>query len=94
LTEFGRTPRITGGGRNHYPFCYSAAFAGAGIRGGQVYGRSDSQGARPADLPCSPDDLHATILHALGIPPDSPLIDVQGRPVAICDGRPLPLFSS
>ena len=92
LTEFGRTPRISGNGRDHYPFCYSVAFAGGGIRGGQVYGRSDSQGARPADFPCGPGDLHATILHALGIPLDSTLTDVQGRPQAISDGRPLPLF--
>jgi len=93
LTEFGRTPRMTGTGRNHYPFCYSVAFAGGGIRGGQVYGRSDSQAARPVDFPCGPGDLHATILHALGIPLDSTLVDVQGRPQAIGDGRPLPLFS-
>ena len=93
LTEFGRTPRIMGTGRNHYPFCYSVVFAGGGIRGGQVYGRSDSQAARPLDFPCQPDDLQATILHALGIPLDSTLIDVQGRPLAISDGRPLPLFT-
>jgi len=93
LTEFGRTPRIQGNGRNHYPFCYSMAFAGGGIRGGQVYGRSDSQAARPADFPCGPNDLQATILHALGIPLDSMLVDVQGRPQTISDGRPLPLFA-
>jgi hypothetical protein len=92
LTEFGRTPRMTGTGRNHYPFCYSVVFAGGGIRGGQVYGRSDSQAARPLDFPCQPDDLQATILHALGIPLDSTLIDVQGRPLTISDGQPLPLF--
>ncbi|MGH7225052.1 MAG: DUF1501 domain-containing protein, partial [Gemmataceae bacterium] len=92
LTEFGRTPRLTGTGRNHYPFCYSVAFAGGGIRGGQVHGRSDSQAARPLDFPCQPNDLQATILHALGIPLDSTLIDVQGRPQTISDGRPLPLF--
>jgi Protein of unknown function (DUF1501) len=92
MTEFGRSPRIMGTGRDHYPFCYSAAFAGGGIRGGQVYGRSDSQGARPLDFACGPGDVHATILHALGIPLDSVLLDVQGRPRAISDGRPLPLF--
>lgn len=93
LTEFGRTPRMEGSGRNHYPFCYSVAFAGGGIRGGQVYGRSDSQAARPRDFPCQPDDLQATILHALGIPLDATLTDVQGRPLAISDGRALPLFT-
>jgi hypothetical protein len=92
LTEFGRTPRMTGTGRNHYPFCYSVVFAGGGIRGGQLYGRSDSQAARPVDFPCRPDDLQATILHALGIPLDSRLIDAQGRPLALSDGQPLPVF--
>lgn len=91
LTEFGRTPKIAGTGRGHHPFCYSAALAGGGIRGGQVYGSSDRQGALPHDLPCGPSDLHATILHALGIPLDSHLSDFQGRPQAITNGRTLPL---
>jgi uncharacterized protein (DUF1501 family) len=91
LTEFGRTPQCGNGGRDHYPFCYSVALAGGGIRGGQVYGSSDRQGALPRDLPCGPNDLHATIFHALGIPLDSHLTDFQGRPQAITDGRPLPL---
>jgi hypothetical protein len=92
LTEFGRTPKVSGGGRNHYPFCYSVALAGGGIRGGQVYGSSDRLGAHPRDLPCGPNDLHATIFQALGIPLDSYLEDYQGRPQALTDGRPLPLF--
>jgi uncharacterized protein (DUF1501 family) len=92
LTEFGRTPRISGNGRDHYPFCYSVALAGGGIRCGQVYGSSDRLGAHPRDLPCGPNDLHATIFQALGIPLDSHLEDYQGRPQALTDGRPLPLF--
>lgn len=92
LTEFGRTPKISGNGRDHYPLCYSVAFAGGGIRGGQVYGRSDRRGAEPAELACGPNDLHATIFQALGIPLDSHLQDNLGRPLAITDGQPLPLF--
>jgi hypothetical protein len=91
LTEFGRSPKIMKTGRNHYPFCYSVALAGAGIRGGQVYGSSDRIGAHPSEQPCGPNDLHATIFHALGIPLDSHLEDLQGRPLPITDGRPLPL---
>jgi hypothetical protein len=91
LTEFGRTPKCGNGGRDHYPFCYSVALAGGGIRGGQVYGSSDRHGAFPRDLPCGPNDLHATIFQALGIPLESALTDLQGRPQAITDGRPLPL---
>lgn len=93
LTEFGRTPKINrGAGRDHYPNCYSVAFAGGGIRGGQVYGASNKLGAEPAEAPCGPPDLHATIFHALGIPPHSHITDLADRSVAISDGKPLPLF--
>ena len=93
LTEFGRTPKINrGAGRDHYPNCYSVAFAGGGIQGGQVYGRSDPVGAEPADKACGPPDLHATIFHALGIEPDIVIHDPVGRPLPICDGSPLALF--
>src|SRR5207249_5993292 len=84
LTEFGRTPRINGGaGRDHYPLCYSVAFSGGGIRGGQVYGSSDRLGAFPRDLPCGPNDLHATIFRALGIPLEAHLQDNFGRSFSI-----------
>lgn len=93
LTEFGRTPRLNGAaGRDHFPNCYSVAFAGAGIRGGQVYGRSDAIASAPADAPCGPADLHATIFHALGISADAHVHDSLGRPMPLCDGVPLPLF--
>ena len=93
LTEFGRTPRLNGGqGRDHFPNCYSLALAGGGIRGGQVFGRSDAIAATPAERPCGPQDIHATIFHALGIPLDSQVQDALGRLLPLCDGRPLPLF--
>jgi uncharacterized protein (DUF1501 family) len=93
LTDFGRTPRINGGaGRDHYPNAYSIFLAGGGVRGGQVYGSSDRIGAEPRDLPTGPADVHATIFHALGIPLDAHLHDLTGRPVALTDGRVLPLF--
>jgi hypothetical protein len=68
------------------------AFAGGGVRGGQVHGRSDRIAAAPADRPCGPGDLHATIFHALGISPEAHLRDALGRPLALTDGQPLPLF--
>jgi hypothetical protein len=93
LTEFGRTPKINGAsGRDHYPNVYSVVLAGGGVRGGQVYGRSDRHAAEPAELPCGPNDLHATIFHALGIPADAQLEDNLGRPLSVTDGRALPLF--
>lgn len=89
--EFGRTPRISRGnaGREHWPRCYSAALAGGGIRGGQVIGASDKWAAHPTTDPVSPDDLGATILHALGIDPATQLHDPLGRPLRINDGEPL-----
>ena len=93
LTDFGRTPKINGnGGRDHHPGVYSVAFAGGGIRGGQIYGASDSSGTEPTSGACSPADLHATVYNALGIDHHAELHDQEGRPFRICDGEPLPLF--
>lgn len=92
FTEFGRTPRISNNGRDHYPRVYSIALAGGGIRGGQVYGQSDRIGAFPRDNPVGPNDLHATIFTALGIPLAAQIHDADGRPHPLCTGRPLPLF--
>ena len=93
LTDFGRTPKINGGaGRDHFPGVYSAVFAGGGIRGGQVYGKSNPTGYEPAEQACGPPDLHATIFHALGIDTDHMIYDADDRPLVLCAGKPLPLF--
>jgi hypothetical protein len=89
--EFGRHPRISKGnaGREHWPRCYSAALAGGGVAGGQVHGASDRWAAYPSRDPVSPDDLGATILHALGIDPTRELRDPIGRPLRINGGSPV-----
>lgn len=73
--EFGRTPTISRGasaiGRDHWPNCYSAMLAGAGIKGGTVYGSSDRQAAYVKDGKVSPEDFTATLFHALDIPPET-----------------------
>ena len=93
LTDFGRTPKINGnGGSDHHPGVYSVALAGGGIRGGQVYGSSDSRGAAPGSNACSPADFHATIYSLLGIDHKAELHDQQGRPFIICDGEPLTII--
>lgn len=92
LTDFGRTPKINrGAGRDHYPSVYSVALAGGGIRGGQVYGSSDSHGAFPKTNPCGPPDIHATIFRSLGISPRAEIQDPLGRPFPLSDGNVLPL---
>jgi hypothetical protein len=66
--EFGRTPRINNSGaRDHWPQCFSAFFAGAGIPGGTVVGASDREGAYPANTPVSPLEFAATIYKKMGI---------------------------
>ncbi len=93
--EFGRRPQITAGnaGREHWPFCYVGLLAGGGIRGGAVYGESDSRAAYPARDPVTPQDFAATIYQALGIPSDITLPDNLGRPLRVCEGTPImPLF--
>ncbi len=90
MGEFGRAPRIEEkGGRGHWGRCYSVVMAGAGIRGGQVYGKSDSQAAVPVENPVSPGDVVATIYHCLGIDPTGELIDQLGRPLRMCQGDPI-----
>lgn len=70
--EFGRTPKINDKiGRDHWEHCYCALLAGGGFRSGLVYGESDDRGERPRAHPCTPADLHATILAALGIAPEA-----------------------
>jgi hypothetical protein len=87
--EFGRTPKISGTGRDHWAQCFSGVFAGAGVRGGQVIGRSDRIGAYPATTPYSPDDVGATVYHVLGVDPASEVRDRQDRPVQLNRGSVL-----
>lgn len=88
--EFGRAPTINGStGRDHHPWCYSGLLAGAGIRGGQVYGASDRIASRPIENPVTPRDFVATMYHALGVPDDTVLHDTLNRPHALTGGRPI-----
>jgi hypothetical protein len=90
IGEFGRTPRINKlGGRDHWGHVFSFAMAGAGIRGGQVIGASDKNGAYPATDPIHGGDLTATIFHLLGIDPDGMFKDKADRPHHITKGEPI-----
>lgn len=94
--EFGRTPKVgqrnsdAGAGRDgrdHWPNCFTTVLAGAGIKPGIVYGRSDKHAAFPADNPVTPSDLVATIYHALGVPEDQILLDINRRPQYVRPGK-------
>ncbi|HLN29840.1 MAG TPA: DUF1501 domain-containing protein [Gemmataceae bacterium] len=90
MGDMGRTPRINrDAGRDHWSFCYSVVMAGAGIRGGQVYGSSDRNAAYPSTNPVSPGDLAAGIFHSLGIDPRAQVRDQQGRPLIVSAGNPI-----
>lgn len=88
LGEMGRTPRPDNSrwGRGHWSYCFPAVLAGAGIRGGVAHGRSDKDAAYPVDLPVTPEILAATIFHALGIAPDTRILDPLDRPVPVMEG--------
>jgi hypothetical protein len=87
MSDFGRTPRVNGAaGRDHWTYCYSVVFAGAGIKGGTVCGASDSQAAYVKDRPVRPADICATIYQCLGIDPETLILDKAGRPVPIAHG--------
>ena len=92
LAEFGRTPRINpAGGRDHWPNCWSVYFAGGGIKGGRVVGRSDDKGAYPVERPVSPADVVATIYKSLGVDLHTDLPGPQGRPFPVADFHAKPL---
>jgi uncharacterized protein (DUF1501 family) len=88
MGEFGRSPKINAaGGRDHWGPVFSAALAGGGIRGGQVYGSSDRMGGEPREGRVQPQDLSATVFHCLGHRPETEMHDIQGRPFVISNGE-------
>jgi uncharacterized protein (DUF1501 family) len=90
MGEFGRSPRVDkGGGRDHWPDVYSLMMAGGGIKGGQVYGSSDARAAFPRENPVGPEEIHATIYHALGLPDTTMIHDPIGRPMPLYHGKPI-----
>jgi uncharacterized protein (DUF1501 family) len=88
--EFGRTPTINkNAGRDHWPFVYSLALAGAGIKAGTIYGASDHSAAYPIDRPHDPKDMAATIYHLLGVDPATLIRDRLGRSYPLVIGKPI-----
>lgn len=97
--EFGRSPRLgvsTSGnsnspdGRDHWPYCYTALIAGAGIRRGALYGKSDATGSSPAETPVHPTQLLATIYHAMGINPHTIVHNHLNQPRELVQAEPIP----
>jgi hypothetical protein len=93
--EFGRSPQkgvSTSGngnsadGRDHWPYCYTGLVAGAGIKRGFVYGKSDATASAPLDNPVHPNDLLATIYHSFGIAPDTIVYNHLNQPRELVKG--------
>ncbi|MEP4683133.1 MAG: DUF1501 domain-containing protein, partial [Rhodopirellula bahusiensis] len=87
--EFGRSPQrgvSTSGnnnsddGRDHWPYCYTAVVAGAGMKRGFVYGKSDKTASAPVDNPVHPAELLATIYHSFGIDPETIVYNHLNQP--------------
>ena len=94
--EFGRSPRLgvsTSGnsnspdGRDHWPYCYTALVAGAGVSRGQLYGESDETGSAPREKPVHPNDLLATVYHTLGIDPAMEILNHLDQPRELVKGE-------
>ncbi len=85
-SEFGRTPLAEGkNGRDHHPYAFSMWMAGAGIKGGRVYGSSDEFGLRPAVNPVDSHDANATILRLMGLDHAKLTYFYQGRDQRLTD---------
>ena len=99
IGEFGRSPRLgvsTSGngnapdGRDHWPYCYTALMAGAGIRRGALYGKSDATGSSPAENPVHPIQILATVYHAFGIDPHTVVLNHLSQPRELVQAEPIP----
>jgi uncharacterized protein (DUF1501 family) len=86
--EFGRTPKLNPlGGRDHWPHAFSVAIAGGGIQAGRVVGSTDPSGVKmEPENPVHVEDIHATILQALGIKSEKKVMTPVGRPIALSEG--------
>ena len=98
IGEFGRSPIkgvSTSGngnsadGRDHWPYCYSAIMAGAGIKRGYVHGQSDKTGSSPAEDPVHPTELLATMYHSCGIDPETIVHNHLNQPRELVKAKPV-----
>jgi arylsulfatase A-like enzyme len=92
-SEFGRTPKVNkNAGRDHWGRCNTIWMTGAGVPGGQMYGKSDKIASEPVEDAVSPSDVTATIYHLLGLDPHSHFHDSLGRPFSLSEGQVLKKF--
>jgi uncharacterized protein (DUF1501 family) len=93
LAEFGRTPKVNpAGGRDHWPQCWTVYFAGGGVKGGRVVGKSDDIGGYPVERPVKPSEVVATIYRSLGLDLEAHLPGPQSRPFPLVDFGTQPIM--
>ena len=86
--EFGHTPKINArAGRDHWGSAFSIALAGGGIKGGIVHGATDAQAGQVVSDRVQPSDYVATVLHCMGIRPETIIYDTQSRPLPLSRGK-------
>jgi hypothetical protein len=83
MGDFGRTPDVKGNGRGHWPKAWTTLLAGAGLKTGQVVGRTDKQGGAVEDRPVAINDFLATVCQALGIDHTRDFDTRSGRPIRL-----------
>jgi hypothetical protein len=92
MGEFGRTPKINGGGgRDHWPNSWATVVGGGGIKGGQAVGKTSADGTKVEERPVSAADLIATVCRALGLDPTKENIAPNGRPIRLADKAARPI---
>jgi uncharacterized protein (DUF1501 family) len=92
MGEFGRTPRVNNnGGRDHYSRAWSTLLAGGGLKGGQVVGKTDKDGAAVVERPIAAIDFQATVCQALGIDYTKKTLTPSGRPISLVEKGAQPI---
>jgi uncharacterized protein (DUF1501 family) len=92
MGEFGRTPRVNrNGGRDHWARSWSTVLAGGGIKGGQVIGKTDRDGASVSERPISVSDFMATVCRVLGIDYAKKVMTPIGRPISLVEKGAKPI---
>jgi len=99
IGEFGRSPQRgvstsgnsnTSDGRDHWPYCYTACVAGAGVHQGRIHGASDKTGSGPLNDPVHPGQLLASIYHSFGIAPDTIVYNHLNQPRELVKAETIP----
>jgi hypothetical protein len=92
MGEFGRTPKINGSkGRDHYPYAWTAALAGGGVKGGQAVGKTGKDGTTVEERPTTVPDFLATVCKAIGLDPATQNVSNTGRPIPVVEDGAKPV---